>query len=178
MQKVTLIGRLGRDAAVRETQDGGKLVSFTMAVDAKYRGVDQTYWYDVATFNYLRYKNMVQYLKKGSTVVVGGDLIADVEEGRDGQIRCRRNVTADYIEFGPSNGNGEGKTRNERSSDDAPEDEPVETPERNDAPEEDDEPTTRTTKPKATAKAKPAAKPKKEEPEEAESEDGESELPF
>lgn len=103
MQKITLIGRLGRDAAVRETQDGGKMISFTMAVNGIFRGVEKTYWYDVVSFNYSRYKNMAKYLTKGSSVAVTGDLDADIEEGRDGEYRCRRNVTADSIEF---NSNG------------------------------------------------------------------------
>ena len=60
MQKITLTGRLGRDAAVRETQDGGKMISFTMAVNGISRGVEKTYWYDVLSFNYSRYKNMVK----------------------------------------------------------------------------------------------------------------------
>ena len=47
MQKITLIGRLGRDAAIRETQEGTKIVSFTLAANGRFRGVDKTSWYDV-----------------------------------------------------------------------------------------------------------------------------------
>ena len=83
MQKITIIGRLGRDASIRETQDGGKVVSFTVAVNGRFRGVEKTSWYDVSTFNYDRYKNMVKYLTKGSSVVVLGDLDCDLDEGRD-----------------------------------------------------------------------------------------------
>lgn len=113
MQKITLIGRLGRDAAIREIQDGGKVVSFTVACNGRYRGVEKTSWYDVSTFNYERYKNMVQYLTKGSSVVVVGELDADIDEGRDGVKRCRRSVTADSIEFN-SNGTS-GNTRSNSS---------------------------------------------------------------
>ena len=113
MQKITLIGRLGRDAAIRETQEGTKIVSFTMAVNSRFRGVDKTSWYDVSTFNYDRYRNMIKYLTKGSQVVVLGDLDADIEEGRDGKVRCRRYVTADSIEFN-SNGTS-GNTASDRT---------------------------------------------------------------
>ena len=113
MQKITLIGRLGRDAAIRETQEGNKIVSFTMAVNSRFRGVDKTSWYDVSTFNYERYRNMIKYLTKGSQVVVLGDLDADVEEGKDGKIRCRRYVTADSIEFN-SNGTS-GSTNSDKT---------------------------------------------------------------
>lgn len=103
MQKITIIGRLGRDAAIREMQEGGKVISFTVAVNGRYRGVEKTSWYDVSTFNYERYKNMVKYFTKGSSVIVVGDVDTDVEEGRDGITRCRRSITADSIEF---NSNG------------------------------------------------------------------------
>ena len=113
MQKIILVGRLGRDAAIRETQEGSKIVAFTMAVNGRFRGTEKTYWYDVSTFNYDRYKNMVKYLTKGSLVSVTGDLDTDLEEGRDGVTRCRRYVTADSIEFGPSSNSG--STSNDRT---------------------------------------------------------------
>lgn len=106
MQKIILVGRLGRDAAIRETQEGSKIIAFTMAVNGRFRGTEKTYWYDVSTFNYERYKKMVKYLTKGSLVSVTGDLDTDLEEGRDGVTRCRRYVTADSIEFGPSSSSG------------------------------------------------------------------------
>lgn len=122
MQKITLIGRLGRDAAIRETQDGGKVVSFTVACNGRYRGVEKTSWYEISTFNYERYKNMVQYLTKGSSVVVVGELDADIDEGRDGVKRCRRSVTADSIEFNSngSSGNTQNNTVSESSTSEQP----------------------------------------------------------
>ena len=116
MQKITLIGRLGRDAAIRETQDGGKVVSFTVACNGRYRGVEKTSWYDVSTFNYERYKNMVQYLTKGSGVVVVGELDADIDEGRDGVKRCRRSVTADSIEFNSNGTSGNTQSNSSETS--------------------------------------------------------------
>jgi single-strand DNA-binding protein len=113
MQKIILVGRLGRDAAIRETQEGSKIISFTMAVNGRFRGTEKTSWYDVSTFNYDRYRNMVKYLTKGSLVSVTGDLDADVEEGRDGVMRCRRYVTADSIDFGPTSNSG--NTSNDRT---------------------------------------------------------------
>ena len=107
MQKITVIGRLGRDASIRESQDGGsKFVTFTMAVNGRFRGVEKTSWYEVTAFNYDRYKNMVKYLTKGSSVIVVGELDAVVEEGKDGVARCRRIITADSIEFNSNGASG------------------------------------------------------------------------
>lgn len=112
MQKITISGRLGRDAAIRERQNGSKVISFTVAVNSRYRNVEKTSWYDVSAFNYDRYKNMVEYLTKGSAVLVTGDLDADLETGSDGITRCRRNIMADSIEFngGGTSGNTDNST--------------------------------------------------------------------
>ena len=110
MQKITIIGRLGRDAAIRETQDGGKVVSFTVACNGRYRGVEKTSWYEVSTFNYERYKNMIKYLTKGSSVIVVGELDADLDEGRDGVTRVRRSIVADSIEFNSNGTSGNTQT--------------------------------------------------------------------
>lgn len=117
MQKITIIGRLGRDAAIRETESGTKIVSFTMAVNGRFRGTEKTSWYDVSSFNYDRYRNMIKYLTKGSSVIVTGDLDADIEEGKDGVMRCRRYVTADSIEF---NSNGSSGSTREEHTEEAP----------------------------------------------------------
>ena len=158
MQKITLIGRLGRDAAIRETQDGGKVVSFTVACNGRYRGVEKTSWYDVSTFNYERYKNMVQYLTKGSSVVVIGELDADIDEGRDGVKCCRRSVTADSIEF-----NSNGTSGNTQSNSSEASSEPKKSSSRSASSEEvpaDSEITVSSKKPtskKAAAKVEEAA---------------------
>ena len=174
MQKITIIGRLGRDAAIRETQDGAKIVSFTVACNGRARGVEKTSWYEVSAFNYERYKNMVKYLTKGSGVIVVGELDADVEEGRDGVTRCRRSVVADFIEF---NSNGSGSTQTSEAR------EVSETPKKKKAVVEDDvdddEVVVSKPKPKAT-KAKPkAAEVEEVQPEEPEGEsESEDDLPF
>ena len=119
MEKITLIGRLGRDASVKETQQGTRFLTFTMACDAFVRGENRTHWYDITSFDPNRYKNMLKYLTKGSSVTVVGDLDADLDEGRDGVTRIRRRVSADSIQFTPGNSSGstsETKTTTKRNS--------------------------------------------------------------
>lgn len=111
-----LIGRLGRDAVVRETSNGTKVISLTVAENKHVKGVEKTYWYDVSVFNYDRYVNMVKYLTKGSSVVVTGDLDTDVEKGNDGVIRCRRVILADSISFTPSGNSGSTQTSGSKES--------------------------------------------------------------
>ena len=169
MQKITLVGRLGRDAAIREMQEGGKVVSFTVAANGRYRGVEKTSWYDVSTFNYDRYKNMVKYLTKGSSVIVVGELDCDIEEGRDGVMRCRRSVNADSIEFnsnGVSGGTGNNvtteETRSKRAADEYDEDEEptMKTSKKSKARDEEEEEDA----PKVTKKKKTRDEEDEEEP--------------
>lgn len=176
MQKITLIGRLGRDAAIRETQDGGKVVSFTVACNGRYRGVEKTSWYEVSTFNYERYKNMVQYLTKGSSVVVVGELDADIDEGRDGVKRCRRSVTADSIEFN-SNGSS-GNTQSNSNSESAPAEQPKATKPSSEEVPADTEVTVPKRSRKATAAAEPAPAPAPEPVNEDDGGENPDDLPF
>lgn len=205
MEKITLIGRLGRDASVKESQQGTRFLTFTMACDAFVRGENRTHWYDVTSFDPNRYKNMLQYLTKGSSVTVVGDLDADIEEGRDGVTRIRRRVSADSIQFTPGNTSGqtsETRTTTKKGKGGEPEDideseittkrsrrsaEPEEYDDderparrsRREEPEEDDEPVTK-------PKRKPHVEEEDDEPEEkprakrmrkAEPEDDEDEAP-
>ena len=159
MQKITIIGRLGRDAALRETQSGRKVIAFPVAVNGRANGVEKTSWYDVSSFNYERYQNMVKYLTKGSSVTIVGDLDADLETGNDGVTRCRRNVLADSIDFLPGSNSGNTQNAATKTTDEAP----------TDTPADEDMPRNRG---KKTAKAEaPAPAPQ-------ESEDDKDDLPF
>jgi single-strand DNA-binding protein len=158
MQKITIIGRLGRDAVLRETQSGRKVIAFPVAVNGRANGVEKTSWYDVSSFNYERYQNMVKYLTKGSSVTIVGDLDADLETGSDGVTRCRRNVLADSIDFLPGSNSGSTQNTATKTADEAPAD----------APADEDMPRNRGKK----------AAPKAEAPAPQESEEDKDDLPF
>ena len=80
INKVTLLGNLGRDPEVRSGQDGSKIVSFSMATTESWRDrttgerKDRTEWHRVVVFN----PNLADFaeraLKKGSKVYVEGAL--------------------------------------------------------------------------------------------------------
>ncbi len=97
MQKIALVGNLGRDAKVFETSTGKKCVWFTVAVNGYRNGEIKTSWYTVSWFNYL--PSIVPYLKKGKSVVVTGDLDADLKYDKNGSVLIDRNVLADSVNF-------------------------------------------------------------------------------
>lgn len=103
MQKITIIGRLARDARLVETQNGTKFISFSIAANSKVNNVEKTTWYDVRQFNYN--ERMVPYFTKGSSLVVIGELDATLEE-INGKNYLRLAVLADSIDFNGSSSSG------------------------------------------------------------------------
>lgn len=80
VNKVILIGNLGRDPEVRTFQNGGKVVNLRIATSETWKDrntgerKEKTEWHSVAIFNEALGKIAEQYLKKGSTVYIEGQL--------------------------------------------------------------------------------------------------------
>ena len=100
MTEVIIQGFLGRDAAVRETEKGGKFLSFTVCSNDFVAGKQKEQWFDCIWFDHN--DKMVDYLKKGSCVNVVGTLDADIEKGDDGKSYIRRRVTVHFVTFAAS----------------------------------------------------------------------------
>lgn len=116
MQEITLIGNIGKkDAAIYETANGNKFIAFSLAADGRVKGKTVTSWYNVISFDISKYERMLPYMTKGSSLIVVGELYAEVEKGKDNIVRCCRNVTADLIKFGPKGGNSSGVTTDENT---------------------------------------------------------------
>jgi single-strand DNA-binding protein len=80
VNKVILVGNLGRDPEVRHTQDGRPIVNLSVATSENWRDKatgerkEKTEWHRVVIFNENLAKIAEQYLKKGSTVYIEGQL--------------------------------------------------------------------------------------------------------
>jgi single-strand DNA-binding protein len=80
VNKVILVGNLGRDPEVRSFQNGGKVVNLRIATSETWRDKatgerkERTEWHSVAIFNENIAKIAEQYLRKGSKVYVEGTL--------------------------------------------------------------------------------------------------------
>lgn len=80
VNKVILVGNLGRDPEVRHTQDGKPIVNLSIATSETWRDrntgerKERTEWHRVVIFNENLAKVAEQYLKKGSTVYIEGQL--------------------------------------------------------------------------------------------------------
>jgi single-strand DNA-binding protein len=80
VNKVILVGNLGKDPEVRTTQDGTKIVNFTMATSETWNDrasgerKERTEWHRVVIFNEHLAGVAERYLRKGSKVYVEGAL--------------------------------------------------------------------------------------------------------
>ncbi|MGJ0508832.1 MAG: single-stranded DNA-binding protein [Methylocystis sp.] len=93
VNKVILVGRLGRDPDVRTTQGGQNVVSFSIATDetwidkASGERKQRTEWHNVVLFNEGLAKVAENYLKKGSRIYVEGMQCTREYTDRDGHAR-------------------------------------------------------------------------------------------
>ena len=80
VNKVILLGNLGRDPEIRNTQDGAKIVNLSIATSEKWKDRmsgeprERTEWHRVVIFNENLARIAEQYLRKGSSVYVEGQL--------------------------------------------------------------------------------------------------------
>ena len=80
VNKVIIVGNLGRDPEVRSFQNGGKVVNLNIATSESWRDKasgerkERTEWHRVSILNEPLAKIAEQYLKKGSKVYIEGQL--------------------------------------------------------------------------------------------------------
>ena len=80
VNKVILVGNLGKDPEIRSTQDGTKIANFTMATSETWNDrasgerKEKTEWHRVVVFNDRIADVVEKYLKKGAKVYVEGAL--------------------------------------------------------------------------------------------------------
>ena len=78
VNKVILVGNLGRDPEVRSTQDGAKIVNLSIATSERWKDRntgeprEKTEWHRVVIFNENLGRVAEQYLRKGSSVYLEG----------------------------------------------------------------------------------------------------------
>ena len=98
VNKVILIGNLGRDPETRQTQDGKPIVNFTLATNETWRDRatgerrERTEWHRVVVFNEHLADVAQKYLRKGSKVYLEGQLQTRKWTDKEGQERYTTEV--------------------------------------------------------------------------------------
>ncbi|MDA7430755.1 single-stranded DNA-binding protein [Primorskyibacter aestuariivivens] len=98
VNKVILIGNLGRDPEVRTFQNGGKVCNLRIATSETWKDRntgerrEKTEWHSVAIFNEGLVRIAEQYLRKGSKVYIEGQLQTRKWQDQSGQDRYSTEV--------------------------------------------------------------------------------------
>src|SRR6266478_2794206 len=98
VNKVILVGNLGRDPEVRSTQDGTKVANLSLATSENWKDKnsgerrEKTEWHRVAIFNERLVDVAEKYLKKGSKVYIEGQLQTRKWTDQSGQERYTTEV--------------------------------------------------------------------------------------
>lgn len=93
LNKVMLIGNLGRDPEVRRLGSGDPVVNFSIATSETWRDKasgerkERTEWHNIVIFNENLAKVAEQYLKKGTKVYIEGQLQTREYQDKDGNQR-------------------------------------------------------------------------------------------
>ena len=119
VNKVILVGNLGRDPEIRRTQDGRPIANLRVATSESWKDrnsgerQERTEWHSVVIFNENLAKVAEQYLRKGSKVYVEGQLQTRKWQDQQGQDRYSTEVvlqgfsgTLTMLDGRPSAGGG------------------------------------------------------------------------
>ena len=103
VNKVILVGHLGKDPEVRTTQNGMKVVSFSLATSITWNDRttgerrDRTEWHRIVIFNERQGSIAERFLRKGSKAYLEGSLQTRKWTGQDGQEHTVTEIIVDQI---------------------------------------------------------------------------------
>jgi single-strand DNA-binding protein len=109
VNKVILVGNLGRDPETRYSPDGAAITNVSVATTSQWKDKntgekrEETEWHRVAFFGRLA-EIAGEYLKKGSQVYVEGKLRTRKWQDKDGQDRYTTEIVADAMQMLGSRG--------------------------------------------------------------------------
>lgn len=100
MNKIIVSGRLTKDGETRSTESGKQVYSGSVAVNRKFKNKDGEYEVDFFNFTYWNINDKFsQYLKKGKSVVIEGNLQNRSYEDKDGNKKHITEIIAERIEL-------------------------------------------------------------------------------
>lgn len=131
VNKVILVGNLGRDPEIRSTQDGTRVANLRLATSESWRDRvsgerrERTEWHSVVIFNERLVEIAEKYLRKGSKVYIEGALQTRKWTDQQGQERYStevvlQNFRGDLTMLDSRGGGGGGFAGEPESFDEAP----------------------------------------------------------
>jgi len=141
VNKVILVGNVGKDPEVRHFENDGAVANFTIATTE--RGFttrngqeipERTEWHNVVVWRGLA-KVVESYVKKGTQVYIEGKLRTRSYDDKDGNKRYVTEVVADNLQL--LGRRGDNANSNEQQMGATPSQQPTQAPSNNSAPQED-----------------------------------------
>jgi single-strand DNA-binding protein len=114
LNKVMLIGNLGKDPEVRYTTSGTAVASFSLATTEKFKNKsgdweEKTEWHNVTLWGRLA-EIAGEYLAKGKTVYIEGRLQTRKWQDKDGRDRYTTEIVGDKMQMLSGKGDGGGRS--------------------------------------------------------------------
>jgi single-strand DNA-binding protein len=101
MNIIEIAGHLGADPVTRFTATGQKVTTFNVATNSRKGGNEVTIWFRVTIWGE-RFDKMLTYLKKGSAVIIIGELQKpEIWTDKEGRPQISLDVTAEIVKFSP-----------------------------------------------------------------------------
>ena len=121
VNKVFLVGRLGKDPEIRFSGDGNAIANFSIATNETWKNKEgnqeeKTDWHNIVVFGASAEKYIQPYVKKGTLVSVEGKLQTRDWEDKDGNKRYTTEVVADIYGGVQILGSGGGENSFDTSS--------------------------------------------------------------
>jgi len=110
VNKVILIGNLGKDPELRYTPSGQPVASFSLATSERWNDKngqrqERTEWHNIVAWGKLAELSN-QYLKKGRSAYIEGRISTRSWDDKDGNKKYRTEIVATQIQFLSSGGTG------------------------------------------------------------------------
>lgn len=119
LNRIMLIGNLGKDPEVRTTPAGANMAAFTICTELKWKDKSKKEWHNVVCWR--KMADLAEnYLQKGDQVYIDGRLETRKWKGRDGQERTTVEVIVQNIVMMGSSEDreyGSGRTTNGEGED-------------------------------------------------------------
>ena len=123
VNKVILLGNLGRDPEIRSMQSGAKMASFSIATSKRWKDrntqeqKEKTSWHNIVVFGDGLVDIVEKYVKKGSKIYIEGEIQTRKWQDKDGNDRYTTEVLGNQLTMLGSRGSSDNSNQMESSSD-------------------------------------------------------------
>lgn len=102
MNITEVMGHLAADPETRFTSSGQKVIALRLASNSRVAGKDETMWWNISIWeDRCKIDKMLPYLKKGSALIVVGELKTRLYTDKEGRPQISHDLTADMVRFSP-----------------------------------------------------------------------------